>query len=91
MGLRIEITVTSTNQHAGARAGTHDEVCFTQTYDGIIDGNGRYDADSVLDRGQSMLVTIARQLTKLSELDGGALFTHEDRAQVVGLDARSVR
>lgn len=90
MAISVTITVVSTNHHAGLPSSVHDEVNFTQTYDGIIDGNGRYDANTVLYRGQDMLVAIARQLAKLAELDGGPLFTSENLAQSVGRDAQSV-
>lgn len=90
MGLRIEITVTSTNHYAGTSGGADGTVQFTQDYDGN-DGNGRYDADVVLDRGGRMLTSVARQLAKLAELDGGPLFTADERAQILGRDGKSVR
>lgn len=91
MGLKIEITVTSTNHRAGSPSGTDGEVRFTQEHDGVIDGDGRYDANTTLYRGQAMLLVIARRLAKLAELDGGPLFTTEGLAAALGHDASSVR
>lgn len=90
MGLRIEITVMSTNHYAGGPSGVDGEVLLTQEYEGS-DGNGRYDANTTLYRGQAMLVAVARQLAKLAELDGGPLFTTEGLAKSLGRDASSVR
>lgn len=90
MGLRIEITVMSTNHYAGGPSGIDGEVRLTQEYEGN-DGNGRYDANTTLYRGQAMLVAVARQLAKLAELDGGPLFTTEGLAKSLGRDASSVR
>lgn len=90
MGLMIEITVTSTNHTAGTLPLTDGGVRLAQEYDGA-DGNGRYDADVVLYRGSRMLTSVAHQLAKLAELDGGPLFTDEHRAQTLGRDGTSVR
>lgn len=89
MGIRIEITVVSTNHHAGMTGHDH-EVRIAQEYDGN-DGNARYDADVVLHRGRAMVLTIARQLAQLAELDGGPLFTNKIYAEALGRGEDLVR
>lgn len=89
MGIRIEVTVTTTNHHTGV-SGHDNEIRIAQEYDGH-DGNARYDADVLLRRGQDMVLVIARQLARLAELDGGPLFTDGSRAKVLGHGEDRVR
>lgn len=91
MALQITISVTSSNHSAGESTRFDGDVHFTRSYDGLMDANGRYDADLVLQHGEEMIMAVARQLVKLAELDGGPLFTHTHRANALGFGEREVR
>lgn len=77
MAVEITLTIVSNEGHKG--------VQLTRTYEGGSD-NFRFHADTVVAHGERLLLSAARQLAKLAELEGGALFENPTVAERLGAD-----
>lgn len=76
MAVEITLTIVSNEGSKGVK--------LTRTYEGGSD-NFRFHADTVMTHGERLLLSTARQLAKLAELEGGALFDSSDIAERLGV------